>query len=185
MRHSIVARSYADALFAAGERSGEHEAYAAAFQALDSMLAEAPEVHRFLATPKVPAAAKKRALRAAFEGRVPARFLNFLLVVVDHRRQELLRAIGREYASLLDAKKGRMHMQVTLAHEPDEGTRSTVAAELTRIMGKQVVPHVRVDPDILGGLIARYEDRVLDLSLRRRLLGLRRRLLRTSVTSGA
>ncbi|MEX0893144.1 MAG: ATP synthase F1 subunit delta [Gemmatimonadota bacterium] len=185
MQHSIVARSYAEALFEVAEREGEHDTYAAAFAALGELLGSDPRVRRFLATPNVQVAAKKDALRMALDGRVPARFLNFVLLVLDRRRQALLDAMGREYGALLDAKHGRMHVQVTLAHEPDEATRSAVASELTRIMGKQVVPHVRVDSDILGGLIARYEDRVLDLSLQRRLLGLRRRLLRTALPTGA
>jgi F-type H+-transporting ATPase subunit delta len=185
MQHSIVARSYAEALFEVGERNGEHDAYAAAFGTLDALLGSDPRVRRFLATPNVQVAAKKDALRTALDGRVPARFLNFILMVLDRRRQALLGAMGTEYAALLDAKHGRMQVQVTLAHEPDEATRSAVATELTRIMGKQVVPHVRVDGELLGGLIARYEDRVLDLSLRRRLLGLRGRLLRASIPTSA
>lgn len=185
MQHSIVARSYAEALFEVGERHGEHDGYAAAFEALGSTLGGEPRVRRFLATPNVEVAAKKAVLRSALEGRVPPRFLNFVLLVLDRRRQALIEAIGREYAALLDAKHGRMHMQVTLAHEPDETTLSAAASELTRIMGKRVVPHVRVDGDILGGLIARYEDRVLDLSLRRRLLGLRGRLLHAAIPTSA
>jgi hypothetical protein len=78
-----------------------------------------------------------------------------------------------EYRDLLDEKLGRLHVQVTLAHEPDEARSRRSSAELTRITGRTVIPHISVDPALLGGIVVRYGDHVMDGSLRRRLLSLR------------
>src|SRR5690606_22140514 len=120
-------------------------------------------------------------LRSTLSDQMSPLFMNFVLVVLEKRRQRLLRAIAKEYRELLDEKLGRLHVQVTLAHEPDEATEEAVTAELSRILGRAVIPHISVDPALLGGIVVRYSDRVLDGSLRRRLLSLRQRMVTAGV----
>lgn len=177
MNGSTIARNYAEALFEIGERHGQREAFASAVDELAAVFDKEPKLRAFLESPKVETEEKKGVLKRAFEGRVPPLFLNFLMVVLDKRRQRLLREIAREYHALLDERLGRLHAQVTLAHEPDERFEQEIAADLSRVLGRQVIPHVNVNPQILGGIVVRYGDRVLDGSLRRRLVSLRRRLV--------
>ncbi len=184
MRESTIAGSYAEALFELGERHQAHDAYAAALHELVSLIERVPAVRLFLDSPKIEAAERKAVLERALAGRVPPLFLNFLRVVLDKRRQRLLPAIGREYDALLDERAGRLHVQVTLAREPDERTEEDLRAELSRVLGRNVVPHVQVDPRILGGLVVRFGDKVMDGSLRRRLVGMRRRLLEAELPAG-
>jgi F-type H+-transporting ATPase subunit delta len=66
-----------------------------------------------------------------------------------------------------------------VAREIGDEERSAVARQLTRTFGKQVVPHVRVNPAILGGLVIRVGDTVMDGSVRRRLTLLRNRMAAT------
>lgn len=177
----MIARSYADALFVLGERHGQLESFGSALESLAALLEEEPRLRVFLESPKVEPAEKKRVLIGALERRVPPLFLNFLLVVLDKRRQRLLEAIAQEYHALLDEHLGRIHVQVMLAREPDERTEQEIASELSRLLGRRVIPHVRVQPQILGGIVVRYGDRVMDGSLRRRLIALRHRLLEAAV----
>ncbi|HEX6940013.1 MAG TPA: ATP synthase F1 subunit delta [Longimicrobiales bacterium] len=181
MREATVARSYAEALFEIGERHGLRQAFDSAVDGFAALLDEEPMLRAFLESPKVETEEKKRVLKRALEDRVPALFLNFLMVVLDKRRQRLLREIAREYHALLDERLGRLHVQVTLAREPDERAEQEIAAELSKILGRQVIPHVQVNPQILGGIVVRYGDRVLDGSLRRRLVSLRRRLVEAAL----
>lgn len=177
MRDPTLARNYAEALFELAERHDAHDEYLHASALLTEVLEANPRVRQFLEMPKLDTRAKQQALRQALTGRVPPLFINFLLVVLAKRRQRLLPEIGREYAALLDEKLGRMHVQVVLAHQPDAETTGRIARELTRILGRTAIPHVRVDPGIMGGIVVRYGDRILDGSIRRRLMGLRARLL--------
>ncbi|MGH7482535.1 MAG: ATP synthase F1 subunit delta [Longimicrobiales bacterium] len=182
MRDATVARSYGEALFELGERQEVQDAFAQAAAEMDVLL-DASAIRRFLASPQIDAGEKKQALRKALEGRVPPLFLNFMLVVVDKRRQRLLADILREYHALLDERLGRVHVQITLAREPDERQEEEVGGALSRLLGRTVVPHIRVDDRIIGGIIARYGDRVLDGSLRRRLQELRRRMMEAELPS--
>lgn len=183
MRDTTVARSYAEALFELGQRHGAHDDFAQGLNTLTLLLESDPRIRVFLDTPKVELAVKKRTLRDALAGAVSPLFMNFVLVVMAKRRQRLIHAIAAAYRDLLDEKLGRLHVEVTLAHEPDEAAEQSIIAELTRITGRTVIPHIRVDPSLLGGIIVRFGDRVLDGSLRHRLTSLRHRLVENAVLS--
>jgi F-type H+-transporting ATPase subunit delta len=184
VRGSIAARNYAGALFELGERHDAHSDLALGLDTITTLLDSDPRIRTFLQTPRIAAAARERALRRAMEDRVAPLFMNFLLVVLRKRRQTLLHQIAAAYRELLDGKHGRVHVQVTLAHEPDERLEERIRTELTRVLGRSVLPHVHVDPAILAGIVVRYGDRLVDGSLRRRLFGLRRRLIAASVGTG-
>ncbi|MDQ3948880.1 MAG: F0F1 ATP synthase subunit delta, partial [Gemmatimonadota bacterium] len=83
----------------------------------------------------------------------------------------------REYLDLVDQAEGRIHANVVVAREPDAEMRAVVARELSRSFDKDVVPHFAVDPRILGGLVVRVGDTVLDGSVQRRLERLRTRMV--------
>ena len=176
MRGNTIARNYAAALFELGQRHDEAQPYADAFDVLDEVLAS-DRVRAFLETPKIEAKEKQAALRTALEGRVPDRFLHFVLVVVAKRRQAALPAIREEFRELLDAAVGRLHASVTLAREADPETERVIGDRLSELLGKDVVPHITVNPTILGGLVVRFGDRAMDGSLRRQLLSLRREMM--------
>jgi F-type H+-transporting ATPase subunit delta len=78
---------------------------------------------------------------------------------------------------LVDAAEGRMHARVTLARETSDADTSAITAQLSRMFAKDVIPHVSIDPAIMGGVIVHVGDTVLDGSVRKRLLSLRRRML--------
>jgi F-type H+-transporting ATPase subunit delta len=173
---SIVARSYAASVFDLAQKHGLIEEFSANFSTLNSMLGDA-KVRTFLQSPKLDARTKKTVLRAALAERVHPLFLNFLLVVIEKRRQAILADMAKEFHGLVEVSLGRMHVDVTVAHEPSAELHREIREKLSEIFDKQVVPHVNVDSRILGGIIVRHEDKVIDGSLRRRLVALRRRLL--------
>ena len=181
MEQATIARSYASALFELAERNNDFESFARAFAGVIALLDTDRRTRDFMRTPKIAIETKKHVVQTAFAGRVPPLFLNFLMVVLDKRRQRLLRDMAREYDQLLDDRLGRVNVQVTLAHQPDARELADISAKLMRLTGRSVIPHVQVEPAILGGIIVRYGDRLLDGSLRRRLVSLRRLLMDASL----
>ena len=89
----------------------------------------------------------------------------------------LIPLIAHEYRDLVDQVEGRVHASVTVARDADESDRQLVTRQLSRVLGKEVVPHFHVNQAILGGVIVRVGDTVLDGSVRRRLATLRSRML--------
>ncbi|HKN68102.1 MAG TPA: F0F1 ATP synthase subunit delta [Gemmatimonadaceae bacterium] len=177
MRDSTIARNYAETLLELARRAGDLTAWG---QAVDDV-AEAMQNNRtlrlFLESPRVSAAQKNQILGRAFEGQLPHVFVRFLQALVNHRRQMLLPQIAHEFHDLVDQVEGRLHANVTVASEPGDGERRAIASELSRAYNKQVVPHFSVNPAILGGVVVRVGDTVLDGSVRRRLASLRTRML--------
>ncbi len=97
--------------------------------------------------------------------------------LLRNRRQMLIPEIAVEYANLVDESVGRVHARVTVAQETSAEENNVIARELSRALGKEVVPHMSVNPAILGGVVVRIGDTVMDGSVRRRLAALRRKML--------
>jgi F-type H+-transporting ATPase subunit delta len=176
LRSETIARNYAEALFALGERSGQTARYADLIDAVAAAVETTPAVQGVLMSPRVPKAEKARVLAAALR-EVPREFVRFLQALVKRNRQQLLREIADQYHGLLDLKLNRVRAAVTLARPADESLQRSIAEALSRELGKEVLPSFSIDPEILGGAIVRVGERIHDGSLRRRMTKLRRQLL--------
>jgi F-type H+-transporting ATPase subunit delta len=177
VREPTIARNYAEALFSAGERIGQTETFSALLEAVAGAIAGDVHIRVALESPRVPKAVKQRVLQRALERRAPEEFIRFLGAVVRRGRQSILEGINREFHALLDVKLNRVHAGVVLARKPDKKLLSEITGGLRAAIGKEVVPHVREDPRILGGVIVRIGDRVMDGSVRRKMMQLRKQML--------
>ena len=185
MRDETVARSYAETLFELADRGDALDSYAEALETVARLIEESPKFQLFLETPRIDDEDRKRVVRDALGDALPKHVVNFVLVTIDKRRQRLLRSISTEYAALLDERMGREHVQVAVARPVDDSTRQMITDRLSAALGKEAIPHIRVQPEIIGGLVVRTGDTIYDGSIRRRLDGMRRRLLRAQLPSGA
>jgi F-type H+-transporting ATPase subunit delta len=176
LRAASIALNYAEALFALGEKSGRAEEYHALLEALAAAVDASSRAQAVLMSPKITKARKAELLAAAVPG-AGREFELFLAAVVKRGRQLLLGEMATQMAGLLDVKFNRVRAGITLAREPDEALRASITQALSKALGKEVVAGFAVEPEILGGAIIRVGDRLLDGSVRRRLLQLRRVLL--------
>jgi F-type H+-transporting ATPase subunit delta len=173
---SAIARNYAEALLALAAKENARDAYGALIGGLADVLERDETFKRFLEAPQVSSAKKNEVLGKALAERAPAMFVRFLQKMVTNGRQMLLGAVANEYGNLRDAEEGRVHARVTVSREMSDADRDALAASLTKAMGKTVVPHLTVNPAILGGVVVRIGDTVMDGSVRRRLTALRARM---------
>ena len=183
MSSAIVARNYASALFDLAVRDGAAESFGEGLEIVAELLDEVPSFRRFLEGPGVSRDQKKALLGDSCGARVPTPVLHFLFLVVDRGRQRLLRQIHREYRGLLDEHLGREHVDVTVARALDAEGETSVTQHLSGVLGKDVVPHFRIDPRLLGGIVFRSGDVVYDGSVRRRLDQMKRRLMAADVSN--
>jgi F-type H+-transporting ATPase subunit delta len=177
MREATIARNYAQALLALARKAEDLAAWGRMIDDVANAIERDDRLRRFLEAPQISAAQKNAVLAKAFEDRAPRLFLRFLQRLVMNRRQMLIPEIANEYRDLVDEVEGRVHAQVTLAKPVDEEQRAAIARQLTHTLGQPVVPEVRINPNILGGIIVRVGDRVMDGSVRRRLGLLRNRMI--------
>jgi F-type H+-transporting ATPase subunit delta len=177
MREPTIARNYAETLLELAQKAGDLGGWGEMIDRIADGMESDRRLRMFLESPRVSAQRKNEILQKAFGGQLPRNFVRFLQALVTHRRQLLIPAIAHEYHDLVDRVEGRVHASVTVVREADEADRALVTAHLSRTLGKEVVPHFHVNPSILGGVIVRVGDTVLDGSVRRRLASLRARMM--------
>jgi F-type H+-transporting ATPase subunit delta len=177
LREPTIARNYADALFESAEHAKKTEVYGDILEGVAGAVASDAHVQMVLESPRVTKLQKQQILAAALKGRASDQFIRFLSAIIKRGRQGMIGEISKQYLALLDTKLNRVHASVVVARQPDKALQNEVATRLSRIVGKTVVPHFREDPAILGGVVVRIGDRVMDGSLRRQMLSLRRRML--------
>jgi F-type H+-transporting ATPase subunit delta len=179
MRSSTIARNYAEALLELAKRAKDLRGWGMLLQGIAEAMEREETLRVFLETPRVSTATKKEVLRKALLDRAPSKFVRFVESVVSHRRQMLIPEIAQEYMDLVDQAENRMHATVTVARETDEETRKVIADRLSKVFNKIVMPHLTVDSRIIGGLVVRVGDTVMDGSVRRKLGALKHRMLST------
>jgi F-type H+-transporting ATPase subunit delta len=177
MREPTIARNYAETLLELAQRAGDLRGWGEMIDSVSNAFETDRRLRVFLESPRVSSQQKNEIIQKAYGGALPRTFVRFLQALVDHRRQMLIPTITHEYHDLVDAVEGRVHASVTVARDADERDRELVTAQLSRALGKTVVPHFHVDPAVLGGIVVRVGDTVLDGSVRRRLAILRGRML--------
>jgi F-type H+-transporting ATPase subunit delta len=177
MRDITIARSYAETLVELARRAGDLDGWGAMIDEVAGAVAGDQRLVRFLETPRVSAREKNEVIGKAFADRLPRLFVRFLQAVVTQRRQHLIGEIAFEYHAIVDQLEGRVHADVTVARQPDPALAQNITDQLSRVLDKKVVPHFIVRPEILGGMIVRVGDTVMDGSVRHRLDRLRARML--------
>jgi F-type H+-transporting ATPase subunit delta len=177
VRATTIARNYAEALLALARKENDLDGWALAINGVVTAIESDARLGNFLAAPQVSAAQKNVVIGKAFAGQLPKMMVRFLQKLIQNRRQLLLSLIAAEYGNLVDETTGTVHAQVTVSREASDADRKMIAAQLSRAFAKTVVPHVSVNPTILGGVIVKVGDRVMDGSVRKRLKTLRARIV--------
>jgi F-type H+-transporting ATPase subunit delta len=179
MNDSTIGRNYAETLLILAKKQGQQEEWGALIDAIAVAMQEDRTLKTFLESPKLAASQKIEILDKALGKRVPPVFLRFLEIVIAKRRQMLIPAIATEYRGLIDESEDRLHATVIVAREPAPAEKEALVKQLSRVLGKRVVAHITLNPAILGGLVVKVGDTVMDGSVRRRLATLRSRMLAT------
>jgi len=174
MRIETAAKRYAQAAFAVALEQGKPERWLGDLDALSDLVAQ-PQAAAVLQSDRVPDSEKEILLRAALPGVAPA-VLNLARLLVAKRRVRLAGQVREEFGSLLDAHEGRARATVTTAVPLSDEQTVEVAGRLSQITGKTVNVDQAVDPGIIGGLIARIGDTLIDGSTRSRLVALKKSL---------
>lgn len=176
MTDSVAARRYANALFALGKKAGkkELEQHGASLDQLDGLLALSPELDKVFRSPVV-TVDEKRHILGKLLGSIGAdqTMTNFCLLLADKGRLPSLRHIATYYGALLDAEKGVLRGRLLTAVPLDAKKQGQLKSLLEKKAGKSLELAFDVDKSILGGVVLKVGDKVLDASLRAQLAILR------------
>lgn len=174
MRPSSTARRYAEAAFDVARQDGDVQQWIAELRRVRDTFQDR-SLTLYFKDPNVPVQEKQETLRKLF-GTIRPHVMNLLQVLAIKQRTHILPAIVQEFEELEREARGILVASVTVARAIDETERARVATRLGEMTGKQVQVHVSVDPAILGGVVVRIGDKLIDGSVAGRLQRLRQEM---------
>jgi F-type H+-transporting ATPase subunit delta len=173
--------TYADALFAAAREREELEGVLEDLKDFVGMLEESDELRLFFYGTQTSERDKRRAIDAFAKDYNPST-RNFLKVLTDNGRNEILPDVLLRYEDLVEDHLGRVEVEVTTAVELSEDSLERIKSRLGNILaGKEVILQTRVDPEIVGGAVFRFDGNMFDSSVRGQLQSLQERMLERGV----
>ena len=174
MKQTILARRYAKAVFTVGSENGKLEDYNAALQAVATLYAENTDVVDALTNPLYPIELREKVMAGVVKSMdVDTVMGNFLNLLVEKKRADILPEIAEEFKVMVDEAQNISHGTVISAVELSDELHNKIQDTLEKLTGKKVELTTSVDPTIIGGMIAKVGDLVLDGSIKTQLAGLK------------
>jgi F-type H+-transporting ATPase subunit delta len=178
VRSQQVAHVYSEALYNAAQKQGKAEALLEQLQSLVSELfAAEPLLEKFLASGAIRRDVKRATIDRAFGGKADPLLVDFLQVLNSHGRLGLVRAAALAYRDIHDQRSRRVRVKVRAAAPLSSAQQDRLKAELRDNYQLEPILDVRVDPDLLGGMLVQVGDRLFDSTVRTRLERLRNQLM--------
>ncbi len=174
MIRDVAAKRYAEAAHLIARENGTEEAWSDGLRAMSALYFD-PEAAAFLLNSRVPPKEKQALVQKALEG-VQKEVLSLALILLRRGRTSLGPGIAEAYQELLDEARGVSHATVTTAVPLSGEELEVVKKKLAEIAGGEVVVETEVAEEILGGVIVRIGDRLIDGSTKNRLLELKQKL---------
>jgi F-type H+-transporting ATPase subunit delta len=173
--------TYAEALFEAARERDELEEVLSDLGEFTDALHASEELRLFFFGGQVPERQKRRAIDGLTEG-MKTSTTNFLKVLSDNGREEILEDVLGRYEELAKEYLGRIEVGVTTAVELSEDQLDRLRERLAGVLeGREIILEAKVDPDLIGGAVFRFGGRMMDGSIRGRLESLREGMLERSV----
>jgi len=175
MSTNRVARRYADAAIEYAEEKKQSERLAADLELIQRTIKESRDLQVFLKSPVIPKERKRSALAELFNKSVSPLTLEFLNLLVDKGREDVLDSILVEYFRLRDEQLGIMTLDLRAAVELSKDQQASISRKFEEMTKKKIRIAFSVDKQLKGGFVARVGDTVFDGSLQRQLELLRER----------
>jgi F-type H+-transporting ATPase subunit delta len=180
MLSESIAERYAQALFQAARDKGQIKEWERHLEHIGESVKSHPFLGKVFLSPQIAEDVKKDILRKVFSKECPPELLNFLCILVDKGRECYLESISDNYAHKVQELEGGMTARITVASPLTRQQETGLIKALSGFSGKKVKIETSIDPAIIGGLVIRMEDRILDWSIAGHLEHIRDRMIRAT-----
>ncbi|HKG76809.1 MAG TPA: F0F1 ATP synthase subunit delta [Beijerinckiaceae bacterium] len=171
---SGVAGRYASALFELARDQRAVDAVAGDLDRFDALIRESPDLQRLVRSPVFTAEEQGKAVGAILDqAGIGGLAGNFIRLVTTNRRLFALPDMIRGYRKLVAESKGIVRAEVRLAEPPSDRVLNDIKAALREVANAEVDVDVKVDPNLIGGMVVQMGSRMVDASLRTRLNAIR------------
>ncbi|HEX2704019.1 MAG TPA: ATP synthase F1 subunit delta [Solirubrobacteraceae bacterium] len=172
-----IANVYARALFEAAHDKGALDTVREQLAQFTDTLADSQDLQVFFYSPYFSVDEQRQGLAQALSG-ADTLIENFLDMLIENRRMPVLAATRARFEELWEHENRLIPVEVTSAIELDEKTVGDIGERIGAQTGRKVQLTSRVDPDIIGGIVLRVGNSILDASIRNRLDQLRKEVVR-------
>jgi F-type H+-transporting ATPase subunit delta len=172
-----IAAVYARSLFEVAKEQSKLDLVREQLGEFADALEETRELQVFFFSPYFSTTEKQDGLDRAVSG-ADAVFVNFLKLLIENHRMPVIFRVRRGYDELWEDENKLLPVRVTSAVELDKKTISQIGDKIAEQTGRKVDLSSEVDPDILGGIVVRVGNSILDASIRNRLENLRKQVAR-------
>jgi F-type H+-transporting ATPase subunit delta len=179
VKNLSIARRYAKALLLIGKEDGKAETYREELDGLSQMLTSQPDLERAINNPLYRPTDRRKVLEAVVQKLGLSEVMeSFLFLLFEKGRFSFLESINDFYQKLADDLKGIARASLVSAGELGDDTIEKIRAALSTRTGKDIILDVQQDPELIGGIVTKIGDLVLDGSIKTQLVNMRESLKR-------
>lgn len=175
--YNSTAANYAQALIELAQQQNAADAIGAELADLQQIVDSDPLFQTFLADPSISQAERGAVVEKTLRPQVHPLLANFLGVLQLHNRLGIIDQVAAAYADKLDQINGKIEVDVTVAQELSEEQLDTVRQRISDALKKTAVVKQSVNPEIIGGMVLKVEDKLIDASVKTQLQSIKQQLL--------
>lgn len=176
-KYKIVAQRYANALVQIAEEGQQWDSINTDLSNLMDLLDSNKDIENFLMNPIIPSDDKKEIIEKTLKNSLSSNVFNLLNILLDKNRIYVLPSIDEIYKTKLAQKNNVVNAQVITAIELEEKLKSRLIKKLENKLDKKVNLITNVDESIIGGVIIKVDDKIIDGSIKAKLAGLKKKLI--------
>lgn len=165
----LIAKTYAKALFEVASDEEKYDVVGNELLFVFKCLEDEPELYQILKNPLVVKSEKKEILNSIFKGNISQEVLNFLYIIVDKKREKHIESIVKEYIALVNDAKNIMEAVAITAVPLNNEMLIKLQEILSKYSGKSVQLKNKIDTEVIGGVIVKAGDKVIDGTIKKRL----------------
>jgi F-type H+-transporting ATPase subunit delta len=160
---------YARTLFELADESHSIDPVMNDLAVLQQVMADNPDFITLMGSPWFTKQYKMQLLQKLLAGKVADLSLDFLMVAAQHERLVFLPQMIGAYTEFFEARQGLQRVRITVARAADPAQVQLISSQISEILKSTIKCEIAVDPSIIGGVVLRYGDKVIDNSVRTRL----------------
>lgn len=174
MKNVSISRRYAKAIMLIGGEDGKTDDYRDELSGFAALMEKETELSDTISNPLYPVAERRNVLLEVLKKVTMSGIMtSFAVLLFDKGRFSFLNSINEHYQMLADELKGVAHASVVSAVELSSDAVTKIRTSLSKLTGKDVVLDVEQDPELIGGIVTKIGDLVLDGSIRTQILNMR------------
>ena len=182
MLNKSVARRYAEAFFSIAQEANKIDEYQVELEKVITSLDEVEGMKEYLGHLLIPTREKKDLIEKVFGGQLSSMTMNFLLMIIDKRRESYLEVIYGEFVDMADESRDIKKAELFAAREVPKEELDDLAKRLSSSTGKKVLLKQTVDPSLLGGVKIRMGDQIVDGTVTKKLQMLKENLMNAKIS---